>query len=57
MFKKKWLRKIINAQNSDGGWAWEPIDNKTSNLHTTIIAIWILLETSKQFLLGFKYNF
>jgi hypothetical protein len=41
---KEWISLILNNQNKDGGWAWEPNINKGSHPHSTILAYWILLE-------------
>ena len=38
-----WLAKLVNAQLSDGGWSAEPFPMK-SNSHTTVLALWGLLE-------------
>jgi hypothetical protein len=39
-----WIARVINAQNPDGGWTWELTGPRTSNPHTTLLALWVLAE-------------
>jgi hypothetical protein len=48
LIKNKWKKMVVNNQNADGGWAWEPEQSKISHVHPTVLAIWILLELQKK---------
>lgn len=39
-----WINKIIDAQNKDGGWCIIPTENGISNEHSTILALWVLVD-------------
>ena len=40
--ERRWLDAIVAAQHEDGGWGDQP--GEPSNDHTTILALWVLLE-------------
>lgn len=44
LVKKRWLKKLLQKQNKDGGWSWDPDEDKSSNIHTTLLALWIIKE-------------
>jgi hypothetical protein len=40
----QWVAQVMRAQNPDGGWTWELTGPRTSNPHTTLLALWVLAE-------------
>lgn len=42
--KQEWVKEILDLQLEDGGWA-RVSQLKTSNDHTTLLALWVLLES------------
>ena len=43
--ERRWLDAIVAAQHEDGGWGDQP--DEASNDHTTILALWVLLEQTR----------
>lgn len=41
---KEYIEEILSLQNRDGSWNWEPGDDKPGSQHTTILALWALLQ-------------
>ncbi len=40
----EWIRMLLKAQNNDGGWCWDPKDSEGSEIHPTVLAVWVLLD-------------
>lgn len=41
---KTWINNIISAQQSNGGWKWNPNLDSESHPHSSLLALWILLD-------------
>lgn len=44
LISKTAIKLILNAQNADGGWAWDRLQSTISHPHPTVLAIWILAD-------------
>jgi hypothetical protein len=42
--KESWIAQILSVQMPDGGWRKIAIEGNNSKPHTTILALWVLLE-------------
>lgn len=42
-YKKSWIKNILKLQQEDGGWKGKE-RNETSNSHTTVLALWLILN-------------
>jgi hypothetical protein len=48
LIKDEYIVEILNAQLKDGGWPQMTQDDTSSNEHTTILALWVLLNRQHQ---------
>ncbi len=46
MVKSEWIDQIVSEQLTDGGWLQKKDDRRASN-HTTVLALWALLQYSR----------
>ena len=44
LVKPEYIKMVLNSQFTEGGWGNSTTDNVGFSFHTTIIAIWVLLE-------------
>lgn len=41
---RDYIQEVIDLQNLDGSWNWVPCDQSRASQHTTILALWALLQ-------------